>query len=292
MASFELLLPNNFLESEVRCEYSIDSDMKKVWCIQLRILYEFINVCEKNNLMYWLFGGSLIGAVRHKGYIPWDDDIDVIMPRKDYDILCSHPEWFSGDVALHISNNKEMYYEGWARVHYLKSAVLYPNYKKAGSKQGIYLDVFPLDYATQNDRKNRKKIKRINAIGHAICYNCNPSFLTRFVCTLNMVFRFWKPEKLFKKINKLSKSDIQTEKMMFKVCTVYPFEKNIFDSNDFKETIIVPFEFLNVAVPKNYDNILKTMYGDWRAFPPKEKRGAWHNFIFSTDKPFNEFNRK
>lgn len=292
MENFDSILPSDFLEPETRCEYFVTSEMKKIWSIQLRLLHRFIDVCDKNGLKYWLFGGSLIGAARHAGYIPWDDDVDVILPREDYDLLCAHPEWFSSDnVELHLPNNKEMYYEGWARLHYLKSAVLYPNYKKEGSKQGIYLDIFPLDFLHKDDKKNRKKIQRINAIGHAICYNCNPSFIAKLMNAVNKVVHFWKPEKLFDKVNKLSRSSEKTDKVMFKVCTVYSFERNIFDLSDFEETIIVPFEFLKVSIPKNYNNVLTVMYGDWRAFPPKEKRGLWHNFTFAANKPYSEFNK-
>ena len=79
----------DFLEDEIRCGYIVSSEMKELWSIELELMEKFISVCNKYNLSWWVSGGSLLGAVRHQGFIPWDDDIDVCMPRKDYDILQS-----------------------------------------------------------------------------------------------------------------------------------------------------------------------------------------------------------
>ena len=75
------------LEKETRRGYVISAEMKKVWAVEIELLKKLLNVCENNHLRVWAEGGTLLGAVREKGYIPWDDDIDMAMPRKDYDIL-------------------------------------------------------------------------------------------------------------------------------------------------------------------------------------------------------------
>lgn len=289
---FNDIIPSDFCNQEIRCDFLITPEMKKVWLCQLEILYALINVCKKHNLRYYAISGTLLGAIRHKGYIPWDDDIDVVMPREDYDILCSNPSWFVGKIQLHLPSNKELYYEGWARLHNIETAVLYPNFKKEGSKQGIYIDIFPLDNFDNSDYKRRKIINRINVIGHAISYNCNNNFLLRLFSSINKKIRLIKPESLFKKINKLSKSNLFTGQIAVKTCTVLPLSKNKFDSSLFSASIEVPFEFINISIPIGYETILKTAYGDFMKFPPKEKRGTWHDFSFSVDCPYNEFNKK
>jgi len=78
-------LPDGFLQSEYRDGYFVDATMKRVWAVELDLLEQFQNICKRHSLKYYAIGGTLLGAVRHKGFIPWDDDIDVGMPRADYD---------------------------------------------------------------------------------------------------------------------------------------------------------------------------------------------------------------
>ena len=92
----KLKLPEGFLEPEERCGYQVTTKLKKIWAVELDLLDQFQKVCAKHNIKYQVFAGTLLGAVRHKGFIPWDDDIDVCMPREDYDkILPLLKDFFS-----------------------------------------------------------------------------------------------------------------------------------------------------------------------------------------------------
>ena len=106
MVPLKITLPEHFLDEEERCGYVVSHEMKKVWAVMLDLLAEFDRVCKKNNLNYQASWGTLLGAVRHKGYIPWDDDMDVQMFREDYDKLCTigpsefrHPYFFQSKIT-------------------------------------------------------------------------------------------------------------------------------------------------------------------------------------------------
>ena len=85
--NIKLSLPEGFLEEEVRCDYTVSKEMKKVWAVELDLLAEFQRVCKLHDIKYSVCGGTLLGAIRHKGFIPWDDDIDVMMMREEYEKL-------------------------------------------------------------------------------------------------------------------------------------------------------------------------------------------------------------
>ena len=89
MVELKLKLPEHFLEEEVREDYTVPAKMKEVWAVQLDLLAELMRVCEAHGIQYYADAGTLLGAVRHRGYIPWDDDLDVMMMRPDYEKLCA-----------------------------------------------------------------------------------------------------------------------------------------------------------------------------------------------------------
>lgn len=282
-----------FLQEEIRNDYLVSAEMKKVWAIQLGLLADFIEVCEAHGYRYWAFAGTLLGAVRHQGYIPWDDDMDVVMPREDYEDLLKHPEYFKEPSQLHFSNNEENFYEGWARVHNVNTAVVYPTERGAVSMQGIYIDIFPLDDMDDSKRNalDAKIIRVVNVLGHACSYNINPNKLLRFLSWTNRHLHFFKPERAFRRLNRFCVKKVKNAtKWGARLAPVYHYTKCTYDKKDYEETLKVPFEYMSINIPAGYDNVLRTTYGDYMKFPPAEKRGAWHSFQFVTDKSFRELN--
>lgn len=297
MTECERLIKNgfiteDFLKEETRDEYTITHEMKKVWAIELDLFRKFIELCESHGLTYWAGDGTLLGVVRHKGYIPWDDDLDVWLPREDYNkFIAISPDEIEAPYFLQTTENDSDYYSAFARLRNSNTTgVLVSGNNKCNN--GIYIDIYPIDGLSsvrfvQKARSFRVHLK--NVMANAYVFNVNPSRVAR---AMNKVLHAkcvpFNPLKTYKKVDKIA-SKIpwdKTEKVGHIAFTEFPYEKLYYDKKDFEKTIKMPFEMLSVNVPSGYDHILKVQYGDYLQFPPVEKRGLFHDFTFDPDTPY------
>ena len=157
------------LKEEVRDGFTVSTKRKRIWNVELNLLLKLDEVCKKNDLRYFLDSGTLLGAVRHHGFIPWDDDLDVVMLREDYDklIACSN-ESFGGDYELQIITHDPLYPGIHAKIRYKKSTAIIKSWLFNDLDQGIFLDIFPLD-GVPDDADEQKKLFDENAFwGRAI----------------------------------------------------------------------------------------------------------------------------
>ena len=251
----------------------------------LGILKWFHKICVENNLRYYAIGGTLLGAVRHKGFIPWDDDIDVGMPRKDYDKLIEllKNEKSQSLYRLEIPfENKDFVYQ-FCKI-YDTSTTLTEN-TRYKTKRGIYLDVFPLDGIGDTVEESIKNYKRI-----AVKNN----YIMTKVCALS------KHRKLYKNIaivvsrcipfpswrSTLIKLDKQCRAMAFDdyKYVINPYGawgvKEIYQRDWFGESpIVMDFESIKIFVPEKYGDFLSSVYGDYMKLPPKEKQKSHHDYL-------------
>ena len=139
------------LEEESRADFLVSTKRKKVWYVELKILEQFDMFCRENNLTYFVDFGALLGAVRHKGFIPWDDDIDVTMPRPDYQLFLElAPKWFKEPyfVQNYYTDSNDNRISMISKIRDDRTTMLDKNYNFPPEyHQGIFLDVFPLDVA-------------------------------------------------------------------------------------------------------------------------------------------------
>ena len=256
-----------------------DETLKHIHDVELMILKDFIKFCEENDLTYFMYAGSLLGAIRHKGFIPWDDDLDVVMLRDEFEKF----------KRLYSSNEKYelLSIESEENYPYLfvKLTLKNTRFEEEWASQlefdiGFNIDVFVLDDLAEG------KYKRYYQIMRSFLYNRfmitskirlnDISFVSKVVShSMYHILNFFNsnPAKLNKKcLNFLNKYSDANAKNVFDIsanANEYPL---IYDKSDFKEVEKVKFEDIYVNVPKNYDKILTELYGDYMQLPPEEDR--------------------
>lgn len=261
----------------------------------LNMLKWFHNFCLENEITYYALGGTALGAVRHKGFIPWDDDIDVGIPRHDYErfIGLAMKESRKGKYMIEYPlKNKDSIY-AFTKI-YDTDTLLIEN-ASLKTKRGIYIDVFPLDgigntidEAYKNyDIENRFiKMWRLRVSppkkGHEIC-----KYIAHFIIGLTPQFIFGR-KYLIKKVNETAKKiDYNKSAYVANLFGVWG-KKEITKKSCFGTPNLVKFEDTQIFIAEDADLYLKTMYGDYMKLPPVEERVAKHDCFIDLHKSYLE----
>ncbi len=250
--------------------------------IEFDILQFIKDVCEENELRYYLAYGTLLGAVRHKGFIPWDDDIDIHMPRKDYEqfIRIVSGQDFSNYRILSCNTNSDYYYP-FAKV-VDKRTVLIENEVKSIEGMGAWVDIFPLDGVPQSYKWFIKRLWcivrfRVLTVKTSLPDDVTP-ILKPFIYVIWQSAKRLNSNKISRYINKVAmKYDFDTSQHVASSVSSAGvggvFEKRIFEPS-FK----VEFEGELFDAPSNVDVYLKQNYGNYMKLPPKEKQITHHSY--------------
>ena len=284
--------PEDFLKEETRCEFHITEHQKKVWLIELDLLMEFMKVCEKHGLKYYIVFGTLLGTIRHNGFIPWDDDIDVCMPRDDYERFLKLSDEFKDPYFLQIPETDPGYFYAHPKIRNSSTSGFSDIRGCFGFNSGLWIDILPLDNVRLEDcDRLYKEIDELNAFNSA--YMKIPGkHLNDKGKRLLRSHPYLSPMQAYEEVQKKASylRGEKTEHIAVIITSAYAVNRMIFLAEDFEETVLHDFEgIMQVPIPKGYDRILRTTYGDYMEFPPVEKRGIWHTNIFDPDRSYTEY---
>lgn len=263
------------------------SEINELQKIQLSMLKDFDAVCQKHRISYQLFSGTALGAVRHKGFIPWDDDIDVVMLREDY-------ERFFNSASKELDSNK--YYvqrefsEHWPMFFSklrLNGTTYIEKYHSHDARihQGIYIDIFPCD--NLSDSRLMQKLQYIASkiviakSLYARGYETNSTVKKCFMQFCRIL-----PTEPFKRLC-IRRNDSSSLKVHTFFGGGKKFERSIFFREWFEQSVKMRFEDSEFPVSAHYDEMLRVMYGDYMVMPTLEQRVCKrHAAIVDINKPY------
>ena len=281
-----------FFKEEVRNGFRVDEKRKKVWAVCLDMLMQLDSVCKKHGLQYYLLYGSLLGAVRHHGFIPWDDDLDVVMFREDFEKLSGLGEEFVYPYFLQNAHTDPGVGSPVMKIRNSNTCQFNKFLNYGGFNSGIALDIFPLDnYKEETAQAEFDEIYRIKYKNILYMKNKSPHRSQKDIDLIKQYLPI-NPEEVCNEIHAIARKheNENTIKVWAPIITLYDFSKSVFYKEDFGKTVYMDFEGFKWPCPSGWDRILKTIYGDYMQFPPMEKRGTWHSSsVFDPDLPYIDY---
>jgi len=264
--------------------------------VELSMLSEFIKVCDQLAIKYYLLEGTLLGAVRHQGFIPWDDDIDVGMPREDYEkFLREGQALLPSELFVQTIFTEKDYRANFAKLRNSNTTFLETSVRHCNINHGVYIDIFPLDFCHEDEREQKKAFLQDARLSRRI--NLGFYFPNRKLDLPHKIFytlvklRYPCIQKVLKKREKKMAS-VKKSSLYANYCSAWA-KKEIMPTEWFGDGVFLQFEGIRARVPKEYHKWLTQVYGDYMQLPPKEKRVSHHYAdVIDTEKPYLEYVKK
>lgn len=253
-------------------------ETRQLQLVELDIFKEFISVCDKLHLRYYILGGTLLGAVRHQGFIPWDDDVDVGMLREDYEVFLEQAvDLLPKHLFLQSLHTEDKYYRNSAKIRHNDTAYIETIIKDMNIHHGVFIDIFPLDNYPVKPMEQWWFQTKAKMIGAAINNECGWDKESSWVKKLLKKPLKWKYPTMHSAVlakENLYKS-VPFSGLVANHCGAWG-KKEIVPAQWYAEGCQLQFEGLMVSAPKEYEKWLTQVYGDYMQMPPEEKRVTHH----------------
>lgn len=270
-------------------------DIKKLKEIELEIFRHFIEIYNENSLRYFVVGGTALGAVRHKGFIPWDDDIDVALPRGDYEkFLIAAQKSLPSNMFLQTYITDKNYPNPFAKLRQSDTAFIEKSTSKIKMNHGVYVDIFPLDGYSRSGIKGKllglkERILKISVasvfVSGNISRNKFRAIVKRAIARLLPDYRasVRRLDTMYKKI------PYEDAEIIVNFCGAWA-EKEIMPKAYFGDGIEGEFEGIKVVLPAKTHEYLTALYGDYMTLPPEEERVGHHYYtVIDLEKSYKEY---
>ena len=285
------------LEKETICGYEVSARMKRIWAMELDMVEKFVEVCRENGLEYMIMGGTLLGAVRHKGFIPWDNDIDILMPRKDFNKLLEIGlEAFKSPLFFQTPVTEESrFFSTYVKIRNRNGTAATREDYDSGINCGMFIDIFCLDEIPDSSSARKRYFRRLNEIAKMQRFALGKTLPGGFVnkikhslqkCVYQVLYHSPDTAALFGIYQKAAgryagRNFHQVAHQAFGYSEHYIWNKSDWDAH-----IQLDFEDLRLDAPKGYDAILKRQYGDYMRIP--EDKSTHDYFEFDPDIPYTD----
>lgn len=274
---------DDFLSLERRCEYDISSKRKLLWKYELDMIEWLEDICKKNNLDYFFIGGSELGVIRHQGFIPWDDDIDIGMLREDFDrFLAIVKDATEYDIQYGL-NKSAKYYDKICRIRDCRTTGIVYDQVGIQCNQGVFIEIYPYDFVPENKEQQKKHAQKVdfiqNVLSSKLGHNNGKKWKLIATAFLLVPVNFFVDllEKEYRRYTSTNLvSTVTLPQYYLSGSEVLPYDY-------VSSTRYEKFEYLQVRVPVEAEKCLEIEYGEYMTLPPVEERGKHHNSLVFYD---------
>ena len=269
-------IPGGYLSGEIRDGFYVESTMKKAWAAEIEVLNEVDRICRQHDIQYFADWGTLLGTIRHKGFVPWDDDMDITMKREDYTRFCQIVRQEQGELEIINFHTDPEWKDMLSRVINGRSVNYTEEHlrKYHGFPYVAGLDIFPLDYVAPTEEEDKLQCSMISIV-EAFSANirnntATPEEIEQTTKDIEQMcgVKFNNLEPLATQLLKLGErlsmmyTDEESQAVALMGDHAGPRPLDVYPKEYYSESIYMPFEYTTIPVPVGYEKILIQKYGE------------------------------